>query len=271
MLATRHWLFGWNSSLSVKAYSGRTGCRPAALHAAATAPALNPHASGGPAAQQPPATTSYWPPNLALPRRGEARALDAREAEFLERGHIHFGDSDEEGARPDAAAAAKPYANPNMAEAPVSLAPAPQACAPPPPPPRAVAGAPARAPGARGSAAPDQAPAGAAPAHARGGRRAANAAPIEQDTGLGPGSRAPTTAAECEALPAVAGAPQPGDVVAYRLLHVGADWAPAVSVWRLGRVRSVVVRQTPKPLGVRALKNRVDLRVPYSLSQALRI
>lgn len=226
-----HWVSSW-----------LTGYRPAALHAAATAPALNPHANGGPAAQPPPVTTPHWPPNLALPRRGEARALDAREAEFLERGHIHFGDSDEERARPGAAARTKPYSNPDMAGAPASRAPAPAARAPPPPPPRAATQASARAPGARGSAAPDQAAAGAAPAHARGGRRAPEAAP-EQGAEPGPGARAPATAAECEALPAVASAPQPGDVVAYRLLHVGPDWAPAVSVWRLGRVRSVVVRQ----------------------------
>ncbi|KAK9838197.1 hypothetical protein WJX81_008274 [Elliptochloris bilobata] len=54
--------------------------RPAALHAAATAPALNPHANGGPA--------PYRPPVLVMPRRGEARALDPREAEFLERGDL---------------------------------------------------------------------------------------------------------------------------------------------------------------------------------------
>lgn len=184
---------------------------------------------------------------MALPRRGEARALDTLEAEFLAHGHIHFGDSDEEGARAGAAAATKPYTNSAMARAPASHALAPQARTLPPPP-GAVARASARAPGARGPAAPDQAAAGAAPAHAHGGSRAPGAAPeqgAELGSELGPGSRAPTTAAECEALPAVAGAPQPGDVIAYRLLHVGADWAPAVSVWRLGRVRSVVVRRQP--------------------------
>ena len=188
---------------------------------------------------------SYRPPNLALPRRGEARALGAREAEFLARGHIHFGDSDEEGARSGAAAETGPNLNPYRAGGLRSHAPAAHARASLPPPPQVVPKALARAPGAGGAAAPGQAAGSATLVHARGGRWTPDAAPGQgagPGSGLGLGVRVPATAAECEALPAVARAPQPGDLVAYRLLHVGADWAPAVSVWRLGRLRSVVVR-----------------------------
>jgi hypothetical protein len=38
----------------------------------------------------------------------------------------------------------------------------------------------------------------------------------------------PQSDAECAALPAVQGYPRPGDIVAYKLLEIGADWAPEV-------------------------------------------
>ena len=63
------------------------------------------------------------------------------------------------------------------------------------------------------------------------------ATPSGPSTEPGPGSgfkRAdpsvalPESEAEHAALAAVRGYPQPGDIVAYKLLEIGADWAPAV-------------------------------------------
>ncbi len=39
----------------------------------------------------------------------------------------------------------------------------------------------------------------------------------------------PESDAECAALPAVQGYPMPGDIVAYKLLEIGANWAPEVN------------------------------------------
>lgn len=39
----------------------------------------------------------------------------------------------------------------------------------------------------------------------------------------------PESDAECAALPAVQGYPRPGDIVAYKLLEIGASWAPEVN------------------------------------------
>ena len=44
----------------------------------------------------------------------------------------------------------------------------------------------------------------------------------------GPKMALPETDAECAALPAVQGYPRPGDIVAYKLLEIGASWAPEV-------------------------------------------
>ncbi len=44
----------------------------------------------------------------------------------------------------------------------------------------------------------------------------------------GPSMALPESDAECAALPAVHGYPRPGDIVAYKLLEIGADWAPEV-------------------------------------------
>jgi len=44
----------------------------------------------------------------------------------------------------------------------------------------------------------------------------------------GPSMALPQSDAECAALPAVQGYPRPGDIVAYKLLEIGADWAPEV-------------------------------------------
>ncbi len=231
-----------------------------------TAPALNPHGNGGPA--------PYRAPVLALPRRGEPRTLSEREAEFIASGHIRFDDGDGEGSSgmPAAAVDAGPRAGGHAngeSQMPVYSAPggepvASQPAYPPPPRPR---------PGhAHGAAAGTTGPAAAArphdplqpragmrpPAAARGGAAttaaAGAAAGQARASGQAPGSArgaaagsAPGSAAECLALPRVAGAPAPGDVVAYRLLHVGPDWAPAVSVWRVGRVRELQARPAGVP------------------------
>ena len=56
-----------------------------------------------------------------------------------------------------------------------------------------------------------------------------------QNSGAGPSmpqphsnSSLPESDAEHAALPRVEGQPQPGDLVAYKLLEIGADWAPQV-------------------------------------------
>ena len=55
------------------------------------------------------------------------------------------------------------------------------------------------------------------------------------EPGLGPGAKRadpsmalPESEAEHAALAAVRGYPRPGDIVAYKLLEIGADWAPVV-------------------------------------------
>ena len=224
------WMFGFRMQLCSCAAPllYLSHCRrPAALRTAATAPALNPHANGGP--------TSYQPPSLALPRRGEARAMSPREAEFVASGHIHFGDSDRDdmdeggvvadaaesaGGRP-AAAASRPSPNPTpfpRLEFAATCAPGPA----PEPPARVYPPPPLHKPwAANGEPNP-------------GTNKARQALPAEWTPGSAP---------ECEGLPPVVGAPLPGDLVAYRLLHVGPDWAPALSPWRLGRVRSLQVHQ----------------------------
>ncbi len=45
----------------------------------------------------------------------------------------------------------------------------------------------------------------------------------------GPSMALPESDAECAALPAVQGYPRPGDIVAYKLLEIGASWAPEVN------------------------------------------
>lgn len=60
----------------------------------------------------------------------------------------------------------------------------------------------------------------------------------------------PESDAEHAALPRVKGQPQPGDLVAYKLLEIGADWAPQVSEWRQGEIaevkgESVVIKPLP--------------------------
>ena len=45
----------------------------------------------------------------------------------------------------------------------------------------------------------------------------------------GPGLPLPDSDAEHAALPRVQGEPQPGGVVAYKLLEIGPDWAPQVN------------------------------------------
>ncbi|DBA84239.1 TPA: hypothetical protein ACH3X2_006300 [Trebouxia sp. C0005] len=52
----------------------------------------------------------------------------------------------------------------------------------------------------------------------------------------GPSVALPESDAECAALPAVHAYPMPGDIVAYKLLEIGANWAPEVSEWRHGEV-----------------------------------
>ena len=44
----------------------------------------------------------------------------------------------------------------------------------------------------------------------------------------GPSMALPESDAECAALPAVQSYPTPGDIVAYKLLEIGASWAPEV-------------------------------------------
>lgn len=74
------------------------------------------------------------------------------------------------------------------------------------------------------------------PAHPQNGI-SSRAAPSGPSTEPGPGSGSkgadpsvalPESEAEHAALAPIRGYPQPGDIVAYKLLEIGADWAPVV-------------------------------------------
>ena len=56
----------------------------------------------------------------------------------------------------------------------------------------------------------------------------AKPSPVSDIDRAGPSLALPESDAECAALPAVQGHPRPGDVVAYKLLEIGANWAPEV-------------------------------------------
>ncbi|BDA49487.1 probable coilin at C-terminar half [Coccomyxa sp. Obi] len=172
----------------------------------------------------------------ALPKRGEAWARSRADMQFMQEGHVYFTDSDEGEGQPDGDNRSR------TSELQRLQRPTPgQLPGPPPVQPKVLHG---KAPSANG--------------HVSNGdshqQRLANghqeprivparlheSAPVIQPKVQKPAVDAgPQADAEFEALQKPDPHVMEGDVIAYRLLHIGDDWTPQVSEWRKGRVTSL--------------------------------
>ncbi|KAL0020105.1 hypothetical protein WJX77_000613 [Trebouxia sp. C0004] len=157
--------------------------------------------------------------DAAQPAKTQLRARPASDAP----GHVHFADSDSESASEsdddngnEILPPAPTHANGKPATAQKQPAD-PQSSSQGQDSPKGKAD-----PGSGSGAVPDGPPAKPGPA-----------SDVDR---AGPSVALPESDAECAALPAVQGYPRPGDIVAYKLLEIGADWAPEVSEWRHGEV-----------------------------------
>ncbi|CAK0787640.1 hypothetical protein CVIRNUC_010862 [Coccomyxa viridis] len=161
-----------------------------------------------------------------LPRRGEQWRQSADVTAFLQKGHVHFADSDEEADMPEVPESSGQHSREQEGQA---------------------------ANGGYAAYVPEQAP-GQAHSAAQAQHRQ-TAQPAQQKSRV-----------DYELLPRVAPYPLEGDIIAYRLLHIGADWSPQVSEWREGRVVSLDTAEqsiTVEPWGADAKSRHQNGQAGY--------
>ncbi|CAL8464633.1 g4168 [Coccomyxa elongata] len=172
---------------------------------------------------------------LALPKRGEAWARSRADMQFMQEGHVYFTDSDLEEGQPGGDNRSRTLKLQHLQQPTPVLLPGP-----PPMQPRDLHG---KAPLDNGHVSHGD----SHQQHFANGHQEPTMVPARHKSAPVTWPKVQTPAvdtgpladAEFEALPKPEPHVMEGDVIAYRLLHIGDDWTPQVSEWRKGRVTSL--------------------------------